>query len=129
MQVNPLSMKPTDRRRFSRILFDAPCELHQGDQQWRTEVQDISLKGILVRKPDNWNGDLKRPFEVVIHLAEQGVAIVMALQLKHTAETQLGFLCQYIDLESASHLKRLVELNLGDATLLGRELMALGKDA
>lgn len=128
MQVIPLSMKPTNRRRFSRILFDAPCELHQGERQWRTEVLDISLKGILLKRPDDWSADLKGPFEVVIHLADQGVAIVMAVQLKHAEATHLGYVCQYIDLESASHLKRLVELNLGDPKLLSRELMALGQE-
>jgi hypothetical protein len=33
----------------------------------------------------------------------------------------LGFQVQYIDLDSATHLRRLVELNLGDPALLERE--------
>jgi hypothetical protein len=40
----------------------------------------------------------------------------------------LGFVCQYIDLDSISHLRRLVELNLGDGSLLERELAALGEE-
>jgi hypothetical protein len=31
--------------------------------------------------------------------------------------------CNFIDVDSISHLKRMVELNLGDASLLNRELM------
>jgi hypothetical protein len=49
----------------------------------------------------------------------------MAVELRHVEPHRLGFQCRYIDLESASHLKRLVELNLGDPTLLEREFAHL----
>lgn len=111
-----------EKRRFQRILFDAPCDIYCGDEVWRSEVLDISLRGLLVRRPDSWNARLRPPFEVVIHLDGEECGIVMAVELRHVEDDQLGFKCQYIDLESASHLKRLVELNLGDQALLEREL-------
>ncbi|VAX04921.1 hypothetical protein MNBD_GAMMA20-584, partial [hydrothermal vent metagenome] len=43
----------------------------------------------------------------------------------HSENDHIGFRCEHIDLESISHLRRLVELNLGDAKLLDRELSAL----
>jgi hypothetical protein len=118
-------MSNHERRRFHRILFDAGCELHQAERIWNSQVLDISLKGVLIRRPTPWEGDVAAPFEVVIHL-ENGTAIVMAVELKHVEPGQLGFGCQYIDLESATHLRRLVELNLGDDTLLQRDLQELG---
>lgn len=118
-------MNNQERRRFHRILFDAPCELHQAESAWQTQVTDLSLKGVLVKRPADWSGDINIPFEVVIHL-EDGTAIVMAVQLKHLDQDQLGFGCQYIDLESATHLRRLVELNLGHDLLLHRDLLELG---
>jgi len=121
-------MTTENRRDFSRIAFDAPCELYQGENNWRTRVLDISLKGLLIELPDNFSADLNAPFEASILLTDHGTAIVMALELKHREDDQLGFRCQYIDLESATHLRRLVELNLGDDTLLQRELARLGKD-
>ena len=39
----------------------------------------------------------------------------------------IGFVCRHIDVDSISHLRRLVELNLGDEALLERELAALGE--
>jgi hypothetical protein len=48
--------------------------------------------------------------------------IVMAVVLRHVEDQHLGFQVQYIDMDSATHLRRLVELNLGDSTLLEREL-------
>ncbi|MBI44048.1 PilZ domain-containing protein [Marinobacter lutaoensis] len=115
----------TDKRRFHRIEFDAPCELHCEDRVWTTEVLDICLKGVLVRRPEDWDVPLHKPCEVVVHLDERQTGIVMAVELRHVEPHRLGFQCRYIDLESASHLKRLVELNLGDPTLLEREFAHL----
>lgn len=115
-----------NRRRFQRILFDAPCLLHQGDHSWHTRLLDISLKGLLVERPANWNADPTKPLEATVQLNDQTAAIVMALETAHATAQQLGFNCQYIDIESATHLRRLVELNLGDQALLDRELSALG---
>lgn len=120
-----MTIKKADKRRFHRIDFDAPCELHCQDQVWPTEVLDISLKGVLVQKPEGWKAPLNEPCEVVIHLNEREAGIVMAVELKHVEDHRLGFRCQYIDLESATHLKRLVELNLGDQALLEREFAHL----
>ena len=117
--------KAPENRRFHRISFDAECELHWQDEVWVSEVLDISLKGVLVKRPEKWNVPLKQPCEVIIHLDDHETGIVMAVELRHIEEQRLGFKCQYIDLESATHLKRLVELNLGDQALLEREFAHL----
>lgn len=117
--------KSPEKRRFHRISFDAGCELHCRDSVWSSEVLDISLKGVLVARPANWDVPLKEPCEVVILLDDHETGIVMAVELRHVETHRLGFKCQYIDLESATHLKRLVELNLGDQALLEREFAHL----
>jgi len=46
--------------------------------------------------------------------------------LAHVGDNNtVGIRCESIDLDSISHLRRLVELNLGDPELLNRELSAL----
>lgn len=121
----PLSTKTSEKRQFHRISFDAPCELHALERVWITEVLDISLKGVLVKRPKGWDVPLSQPCEVIIHLDEGQAGIVMAVELKHIEAHRLGFKCEYIDLDSATHLKRLVELNLGDQVLLEREFAHL----
>lgn len=116
-----MTTQPPEKRRFHRIEFDAPCELHCQDSVWATELLDISLKGLLVKRSARWNVPLKQPCEVIIHLDDHKSGIVMAVELRHVEPERLGFKCKYIDLESATHLKRLVELNLGDQALLERE--------
>ncbi|MDX1456811.1 MAG: PilZ domain-containing protein [Marinobacter sp.] len=120
-----MSSPASEKRRFRRILFDAPCDVHWQDRVWRTEVLDISLRGLLLKSPDGWDVPLNDPCEVVIHLDDRETGIVMAVKLCHVEPDCLGFKCQYIDLDSATHLKRLVELNLGDQALLERELSHL----
>lgn len=110
-----------EKRRFHRINFDATCDLHWQEQVWTTTVLDISLQGVLVHRPEGWNVPLNDPCEVVVHLDDHDTGIVMAVELKHVEDDHLGFKCQYIDLDSVTHLKRLVELNLGDPALLERE--------
>jgi hypothetical protein len=118
--------KDQERRKYSRINFDATCQLHQGDNEWITKLLDISLKGILIDCPDQFDdADKNAPFEVTIQLPDSSEAIIMSLQFSHQDDHQMGFKCDYIDLDSITHLKRLVELNLGDTELLNRELAML----
>jgi len=49
----------------------------------------------------------------------------MTASVAHIDPTRIGFICEHIDLDSITHLKRLVELNLGDEELLHRELSSL----
>jgi hypothetical protein len=116
---------PSDRRRFQRIEFDAATELVQGDRRWPVELHDLSLKGLLVRRPEGWDADADQPFEARVRLADDA-EVRMEVAMTHEEGDLIGFVCQHIDLDSIAHLRRLVELNLGDEALLERELAALG---
>lgn len=115
-----------ERRRFQRIAFDAPTELAQGERRWAVVLHDLSLKGLLVETPTGWNGDPDQPFEALIQLGGEA-QVTMEVVLTRAQPGYLGFVCRHIDLDSISHLRRLVELNLGDEDLLERELAALGE--
>jgi len=116
---------PSDRRRFQRIEFDAATELVQGDRRWPVELHDLSLKGLLVRRPEGWDADAEQPFEARVRLADDA-EVRMEVAMTHEEGDLIGFVCQHIDLDSIAPLRRLVELNLGDEALLERELAALG---
>jgi hypothetical protein len=113
-----------DRRRFKRIAFDARTELSQGKFIWPVKLIDLSLKGLLIEKPEPWLGNREQDFFVDIHLTDE-IDITMDVRLTHDDRGQLGFVCHHIDLESIQRLRRLIELNLGDPQALERELGAL----
>lgn len=114
-----------DRRRFSRIPFDAPASLQQDNWHAQVQLLDISLHGLLIMQPDNWDQvDSSQPLQAVITLSglEQ---IHMEAHPAFVREGLIGLECLHIDLNSISHLKRLIMLNLGDEGLAERELASL----
>ncbi|MGP6421382.1 PilZ domain-containing protein [Pseudomonas putida] len=119
-----MSEHPANRRRFKRIAFDARTELSQGQFIWPVKLIDLSLKGLLIERPEPWLGDKEQDFFVDIHLSDD-VDIEMDVHLAHEDHGQLGFVCRHISLESIQRLRRLIELNLADEAELERELGAL----
>jgi hypothetical protein len=119
-----MSDHPAERRRFKRIAFDARTELSQGEFIWPVKLIDLSLKGLLIEKPEPWLGNREHHFCVDVHLTED-IAIKMDVVLTHDDHDQLGFVCKHISLESIERLRRLIEFNLGDPEELERELGAL----
>lgn len=113
-----------DRRRFKRIAFDAKTELTQEGKRWPVRLIDLSLKGLLIERPSPWQGNPDEPFVVDIHL-NVDIDVQMNVRLTHDDHNHLGFVCEYIGLESVTHLRRLIELNLADHDELERELAAL----
>ncbi len=113
-----------ERRRFSRVLFHTPVSLHRGEQTWQCESLDISLHGLSVNKPKHWPAASGAPLRASIQLADDTL-IHMQVCLARQGKRQLGFACQDIDLDSIGLLRRLLELNLGDAATLQRDLSEL----
>lgn len=118
------------RRRFARIFFNAHATLRLDAHACTAQLLDLSLRGALVALP----ADEARPavgtgchFE--LQLGDAAATISMAATVAHTEPSddgwRIGLHCQEMDLDSVTHLRRLVELNLGDDTLLHRELVAL----
>lgn len=117
-----------ERRRFQRIAFDAPTELRQGQRHWPAKLLDLSLKGLLIERPIPWDADLSQDFEAIICLNDKITQVRMQVELRHEEPARLGFICLYIDVDSMTHLHRLVELNVGDSTEMMRELRELIED-
>jgi hypothetical protein len=116
-----------ERRNFSRIPFHAQAHVHadKGELHLNCEVLDVSLNGILIVKPDGWRGQLTDNYKIDLVLENAQLVIKMSAAVAHIDGGSIGFICKNIDLDSISHLKRLVELNLGDEDLLHRELASL----
>lgn len=113
-----------DNRHFHRILYKADATLSCDNKTWLCEVIDLSLKGCLLRFDFAWKEDMDKIRTLTLQLSDQQ-QIQMQLSTAHVIGNTAGFRCEYIDLDSISQLRRLVELNLGDSVLLERDLQAL----
>lgn len=63
--------------------------------------------------------------EITLQLAGDEVQINLAIIVVHHENDHIGFKTEHMDLDTATNLRRLVELNLGDENLLERELSEL----
>jgi hypothetical protein len=123
-------MKPQqdniESRHFSRIQFSIPVTLSNPDtnQLWKCKLIDISLHGALISQPEQWTGNVGELYQIDIFLGKD-CNIAMEARAVHIEQHSLGFSCQHIDLDSVTHLRRLVELNLGDEKILEREFSEL----
>jgi hypothetical protein len=91
----------------------------------KAKVLDLSLKGALLNLPGAAELTINLPCLLKVLLNDNVTVIAMAGELAHIEGEHAGFLCRSIDIESITHLRRLIEMNLGDAALVERELAAL----
>lgn len=114
-----------NRRKFSRIPFQSEAKLFVPEGEYVVEVLDLSLKGALIHPKSPMfvtvgaNGTLK------ILLDSVGTSIRMEVTIVHHMANYYGLFCREINLDSVTHLRRLVELNLGDETMAEREFALL----
>lgn len=121
----PSKQNPVEQRRFSRIALDVKATLKDDSYTWETDLLDISLHGALIKVPESFETNAGQRYQLAVHL-EGGPDICMDVEIAHREENELGLKCHDIDVDSITHLRRLVELNLGNPELLERELSALG---
>ncbi|ALO45387.1 PilZ domain-containing protein [Pseudohongiella spirulinae] len=117
-------MTKDQKRAFTRIFFDAETIVSQGNNDCIVQLVDISLRGILIEMLPEQKLAGNTPVEVCIHLGGD-LQICMTASIANTRDNRVGLACDFIDVESMTHLRRLVELNTGDTALLERELHLL----
>jgi len=103
-----------ERRRFQRVAFDAPAHLTTPLARLQVEVIDVSFKGALVRRLEPAEVRVGMFTQLSINLADMDTHIAMTAEVAHLDGTQIGLLCRSIDLDSMTHLRRLIELMLPD---------------
>ncbi len=114
-----------NRRQFTRILFAIKAELSVENSCYPVSIHDISLNGALItalasEKPlKNKSGTLK------FFLSDGESEVTMDVVIVHEKEHETGLQCSAIDIDSVTHLRRLIELNLGDSKQLDKEISQL----
>jgi hypothetical protein len=116
-----------EKRQFSRIPFDAVAHLNdkQGGLFVNCAVVDVSLNGLLLVKPESWQGQIGEAYDIDLVIEQAQLVIKMSSSVAHIDNGQIGFQCTQVNLDGLTYLKRLVLLNRGNEALLHRELSAL----
>ncbi|MCW8335201.1 PilZ domain-containing protein [Vibrio sp. SCSIO 43135] len=112
-----------ERRRFSRIIYQAPASIEQGNTVVNASIQDLSLHGLLLSvDSDGEVLDTDTTANIQFSLPDSDVVIQLVARLLSNKNNVIHASIDHIDIESIGHLRRLVELNVGDDSLLHREL-------
>ncbi|RJE78176.1 PilZ domain-containing protein [Pseudoalteromonas citrea] len=114
-----------ERRRFTRVLFSNQATLMTASGDYTCKVLDLSLNGALITLPVGYIPLKNEPASLKFNLPDSEIAISMEVEIGHIEEAHLGLHCCQIDIESVTHLKRLIELNVGNDDILHRELEQL----
>lgn len=115
-----------ERRAFTRIGFNLPAWLVTPDgHQLPTQLQDISIHGALLSVTEPWPAESGTPLQLRLSLDGHEKVIIMQARQRYHKDGCIGIECQQLDINSASQLRRLVELNLGDEALLRRQFEEL----
>ena len=109
------------QRRFRRIPLNAEVRISRWLNKEGYELIDISLKGMLVRCGQKTG--LKIGDEVKADIRPSpSLTLSFRAQLAHQEEDRLGFKFTDVDLETIAHLRRMFELNTGEAEKTLEEL-------
>jgi hypothetical protein len=115
-----------EKRRFERIFHDANTHLIPvGGSAVQCNLLDISLNGCLV-SGSTGTADFRIKDKLIVDIIlGEAVSIEVSAHIVFIGEEmQLGFQFDEIDIDSVTSLRRLVELNMGDSSMLERNLLS-----
>ncbi|MFN3714764.1 MAG: PilZ domain-containing protein [Alcanivoracaceae bacterium] len=106
--------KADEKRRFSRVPFEGTARLHAGDRLMPVELLDISVRGAQVRLPSGQQVQSEDECRLTLILDDSPIHLTLESQVRHVSGDQAGLVFVLIDVTDMQHLRRIVELNLGD---------------
>ncbi len=116
-----------EQRQFSRVDFNTKTYIVYQDKRINAKLLDISLKGALFEVGQVVLINKGQECTLEIQLGEGEIVLNIRAELVHIKKNHFGFKFQSIDLDSLAHLRRLMEVNLGNTELIGQELFFLSR--
>lgn len=124
-QHSDKSQRADEQRRFTRIEFHTLAQLESAEQHWPVILEDICLQGAKVALPEAIVLPPDELFLLRVLLSDGYTEICMTVDVAHHGNGHMGLRCLRLDLDSATHLRRLIELNKMQNGGVAEELFAL----
>lgn len=112
------------QRRFRRISFEAQATVGAGHNFRVCELIDLAMKGALLATDKPLPIVLGERCSLCITLPGGPISLEFTAELIHHEEDHYGFKFIGEDLATLTHLRKLIELNTGDAEATRSELAA-----
>jgi PilZ domain len=113
-----------NKRYFKRINFHIEAAAKINNIIYAGELYDIALKGALIKmkkKPDKYSG---KKCSVILNLPNSNIKLEFEAKIVHQNNNYIGFKFNGADVDSITHLRRLLVLNTGDEEGIDRELLS-----
>ena len=105
----------TEQRNYRRIDFRTEADIRIDNSAYRCDLVDLALQGALFRSERELPLALGSQMPLSIYLPDSSVRMEFIGELIHQRGNFYGFIFTSEDAESMGHLRRLLELNFGDA--------------
>ena len=111
-----------ERRNFQRVPFAISTEINCAGNQYSGELSDISLQGATVLIDENIPLTEGNRCRLTIALLGSEVTLRFDTDIIQRQGKRIGFRFVSKDIETASHLRRLLELNIGSSEVIEKEI-------
>lgn len=103
-----------ERRKFTRVPFDGACEIDGDFEPVFGELADVSLRGALIetfQPPSIVRG---QTCQVKVCFTSSNIELNMDALVAHIHPKRVGVEFIGLDIDTLTHLRRIIEFNLGD---------------
>ncbi|HJW86675.1 MAG TPA: PilZ domain-containing protein [Candidatus Brocadiaceae bacterium] len=111
-----------NKRLFRRIPFDTQTRVICNNVTYNGTLLDISLKGALIQFIEPIPAVKGECYNIAIHLPSSNVNMFFEATLVHVSQVNYGFKFLTENIDTITHLRRLMELNIGDDKAVVEEL-------
>lgn len=112
-----------EQRNYRRIPFHTQANILTRDATFSCELVDLALRGALLQSTQEVPLKIGDQVEIRIVLADPALVLHFSTELVHQQKDLYGFLFVTADDETFTHLRRLLELNFGDAEQAQQEFV------
>jgi hypothetical protein len=113
----------TENRYYSRIAFTADAEVYIDGVRYAAEMLDLSLRGTLLHfSASAVPVNLGVAYPLKINLPSSDMNLRFDAELVHQNGDYAGFRFQSLDVDSMTHLRKILDLNTGDHVKLTHEM-------
>ena len=117
-----------NKRYYKRVDFHVNAAARVDNILYTGELYDISLKGALIKMNRRLGSSLGKTGNVMLKLPNSNITLEFEAKIVHQKDDFLGFKFVGADVDSITHLRRLLVLNTGDEEEIDREIVYLLND-
>lgn len=110
-----------EQRNYQRIPFQTEAVISIGETVQQSELVDLALQGALFKSSENLNLSIGGQCQITIDLPSSDLSLEFTGELIHQRGHFYGFLFVSEDAVTMGHLRRLLELNLGNGDEVDKE--------